>query len=74
MLKRQKCRQDLNKGYPTGGTCSIDNSNEWHTPNDAQFTKMSCGHMLFADDTGIGYTNHNDVPTKIIPYSITADP
>ena len=35
---------------------------------------MSCGHMLFADDTGIGFIDHNDMSAKLITYNNAAAP
>ena len=74
MLKQQERKQDFNNGDPTCNIHSPITPNMWYAPNAPQYTKTSCDHKLFADDTGIGYTNRNDVPIKIITYNDTADP
>ena len=48
------------------------NSSNWVTPNPTNRSELSCDRVIFADDTGIGYNDHSDIPIKLKTYNNTA--
>ena len=74
MLKQREYKQDYNNGCHSYDAHSSHTSNARQSQNATQFAKISGDRMTFADDAGLGYTNHNEIPIKLITYNDTADP